>query len=134
MIQRGGNWSYLVKNFNLMVTEINERTQSDIAYVHSGYAPLSVRIIEHVNEWEKVAANFRGSEHEKFIGKVDQPNAVANLANNKRTHLVYFIGGCTFAEISAIRNQKNKDESFVVATSKLINSNSFLSSLFEETQ
>jgi hypothetical protein len=134
LYSRGGNWSYLVKNFNLMVTDIDERSQSDIAYVHSGYAPLSVRIIEHMNEWDKVASCFRGSEHEKFIGKVDQPNAVANLANNKRIHLVYFIGGCTFAEISAIRNQKHKDESFVVATSKLINSTSFLSSLFEEAQ
>jgi hypothetical protein len=115
-----------------MVNDIDERSQADIGYVHSGYAPLSIRLIEHLNEWDKVANYFRGTEH--VVGKVDQPNAVANLANNKRVHLVYFIGGCTFAEISALKNQKNKEESFVVATSKLINANTLLSSLFEETQ
>lgn len=115
-----------------MVTDIEERKQDDIGYVHSGYAPLSVRIIEHLNEWDKVANCFSGTEHDGYIKKVEQPGAVANLANNKRIHLVYFIGGCTFAEISAIRHQKNKDESFVVATSKLVNANTFLSSMFEE--
>jgi hypothetical protein len=118
-----------------MVNDIDERSQRDIGYVHSGYAPLSVRIIEHLNDWDKVARYFGGTEHDKFIGKVDQPNAVANMAGgNKKNHLVYFIGGCTFAELSAIKSQKNKDERFVVATSKLINANSFLSSLFEEAQ
>ncbi|KAL0482286.1 vacuolar protein sorting protein VPS33 [Acrasis kona] len=127
-----GTWPSIVKNFNLMVSGSDDKKKQDISYTHSGYAPLSVRIIEHINDWDRVASNFKGTEHEGFIGRAEQPNAVANLANNKRTHLVYFIGGCTFAEISAIKNQRNKDERFVVATTKLINSETFLASMFEQ--
>ena len=48
--------------------------------------------------------------------------------------LVYFLGGCTHAEVSALRflaQQENSPTDFVIATTKLINGRSFLESLYE---
>ena len=49
----------------------------------------------------------------------------------KRT-LVVFIGGCTFAEIAALRflsQQEDATTEYMVATTSIINGNSFLDSL-----
>lgn len=40
------NYSYLRKALRLIVDEVNEQNPSDIAYVYSGYAPLSVRLVQ----------------------------------------------------------------------------------------
>ena len=51
---------------------------------------------------------------------------------NRRTVLVVFIGGVTFAEISALRfmsSQGGLNCNFIVMTTKLINGNSLLKSL-----
>ena len=42
--------------------------------------------------------------------------------------LVYFVGGCTFAEVAAVRflNKLFKDKQFVVATTQIINGDNLL--------
>ena len=47
--------------------------------------------------------------------------------------LVFFIGGCTYTEISAIRflHKQQGNQDFVIATTKLINGSSLLKSLVE---
>lgn len=50
-----------------------------------------------------------------------------------KTVLVFFIGGCTFAEISALRFLSQQEENnceFIIATTKIINGKSFLESLW----
>lgn len=42
------NYAYLRKALRLIVEEVNEQDPDDIAYVYSGYAPLSVRLIQCV--------------------------------------------------------------------------------------
>lgn len=42
------NYNYLRKALHLIVDEVNETEPNDIAYVYSGYAPLSVRLIQCV--------------------------------------------------------------------------------------
>lgn len=44
----GNNFAYWRKQLRLWVEEIDEKDPNDIAYVHSGYAPLSVRIVQCV--------------------------------------------------------------------------------------
>ena len=44
------SYNQIRKAFNLVVDEINERTPDDIAYVYSGYAPLSVRLTQCIFE------------------------------------------------------------------------------------
>lgn len=50
-----------------------------------------------------------------------------------RVILVFFLGGCTFAEISALRflAQEDQNVEFIIATTKLINKNTFLDSFLE---
>lgn len=53
-----------------------------------------------------------------------------------RTVLVFFIGGCTFAEISALRFMSQQEENnyeFFVGTTKIINGRTFLKSLWPFT-
>ncbi len=40
------NYNYLRKVLRLIMDEVNEQDPNDIAYVYSGYAPLSVRVIQ----------------------------------------------------------------------------------------
>ncbi|KAI1310459.1 Sec1-like protein [Xylaria venustula] len=42
------NYTYLRKQLRLIVDEVNEHDPDDIAYVYSGYAPLSVRLVQCV--------------------------------------------------------------------------------------
>lgn len=42
------NYQYLRKALHLIVDEVNESAPDDIAYVYSGYAPLSVRLVQAV--------------------------------------------------------------------------------------
>ena len=42
------NYAYLRKALRLIVEEVNEQDPNDIAYVYSGYAPLSVRLVQCV--------------------------------------------------------------------------------------
>lgn len=42
------NYTYLRKSLRLIVNEVDEQNPDDIAYVYSGYAPLSVRIVQCV--------------------------------------------------------------------------------------
>merc|ERR1712142_1050918 len=49
--------------------------------------------------------------------------------------LVLFLGGCTFAEVSALRflsQQEEANTEFMVATTSVINGNSFIKSLMTE--
>lgn len=52
-----------------------------------------------------------------------------------RVILVFFIGGCTYHEISALRSISQMEDSnveFVILTTKLINGTTFIETLMEE--
>lgn len=42
------NYNYLRRVLRLVVDEINEQNPNDIAYVYSGYAPLTVRLVQSI--------------------------------------------------------------------------------------
>ncbi|KAI3886744.1 hypothetical protein MKX03_006887, partial [Papaver bracteatum] len=45
---RGNNWLTIKRALNLVVEDSNDTANpNDIAYVFSGYAPLSVRLVQH---------------------------------------------------------------------------------------
>jgi hypothetical protein len=50
------NYNYLRKTLHLIVDEVNEQDPNDIAYVYSGYAPLSIRLIQCVLQKQYVAS------------------------------------------------------------------------------
>ncbi|KAL2154901.1 hypothetical protein VTH82DRAFT_3577 [Thermothelomyces myriococcoides] len=55
------NYTYLRKQLRLIVDEVNEHDPNDIAYVYSGYAPLSVRLIQCVLQKQYLFSITRGN-------------------------------------------------------------------------
>ncbi|KAI4250795.1 MAG: hypothetical protein LQ352_005239, partial [Teloschistes flavicans] len=54
------NYAALRKSMRLIVDEVNEQDPNDIAYVYSGYAPLSVRLVQAVVQKQHLLALTRG--------------------------------------------------------------------------
>ncbi|KAI8394045.1 Sec1-like protein [Radiomyces spectabilis] len=171
----------------LIVDDVDEFNPNDISYVYSGYAPLSVRLIQcalkkigntSVNSGVSTAsllsymgggssANFnsdkgpnpksqgngwRGYEDilKQLPGKsfeIQQtveygPETNAALARARRhglqhgkTTIIFFLGGCTHTEVSAIRLLAQHDEGrdYLIATTQMINGNTFLEPVLQGT-
>jgi hypothetical protein len=54
------NYTYLRKALRLIVDEVNEHDPNDIAYVYSGYAPLSVRLVQCILQKQYLISITRG--------------------------------------------------------------------------
>ena len=136
------------KSLELVVEDVHEQNPNDIAYAYSGYAPLSVRLAQFLSRqsgWhglEEVLRQLPGPtvEEAQFVPpallKKSQSGQGGSSGGDgpSKVTLVYFLGGCTHAEVSALRflaQQENSPTDFVIATTKLINGRSFLESLYE---
>ncbi|XP_076230818.1 vacuolar protein sorting-associated protein 33A [Calliopsis andreniformis] len=147
--QSARQYAVLRKALRLTVEDESEVAPKDISYVHSIYAPLSVRLAEQLvqpNGWQglndvmgllpgptisNVPCNVVSSGRRNSITSEDSNSEPPKLV------MVFFIGGCTFAEISALRflsQQEDLNVEFVVCTTKLINGNTFLKSLMENVE
>ncbi|XP_002010896.3 vacuolar protein sorting-associated protein 33A [Drosophila mojavensis] len=140
-------YAVLRKTLHLTVDDSVEINPKDISYVHSFYAPLTARLVEHSLKplgWQTLKSqinNLPGPTFEDFqvqligIGgrhAVGATPSETSLMHAKRVVLVFFVGGCTFAEIAALRflaAQEDNNVEFVIATTKVINKHSFLDSL-----
>ncbi|CAK4030792.1 Vacuolar sorting-associated 33A [Lecanosticta acicola] len=130
--QTATDWNAVRKSFQLWTDEVQESDPEDIAYVFSGYAPLSVRLVQcilqkpalHqlVNAKNAPAApggtGWKGFEDS--LGKirgatvdVSQKGSDADASHARKTlrgskegpkiTVVFFLGGVTYAEIAALR-------------------------------
>jgi len=54
------NYTYLRKALRLIVDEVNEHDPNDIAYVYSGYAPLSIRLVQCILQKQYLTSITRG--------------------------------------------------------------------------
>lgn len=149
----------LRKALHLTVEDTSEINPTDVSYVHSGYAPLSVRIIE------KLMKNDGWKQLQDLLGLLPGPtfednpivfNQQNQSSDSPTVVLVLFIGGCTYAEvifkcvlfellflvcfcvqISALRHLSQMEDSnveFIIATTKLINGKTFLSNIINVDQ
>lgn len=128
-------YTVLRKALHLTMENTSEINPTDISYVHSIYAPLSIRLAEHVtkNGGLKQLQDVLGLLPGPTLDETTSVNSVPNT-DSPITVLVFFIGGCTFAEISALRflsQQEDSNVEFVIATTKLINGTSFINSIIE---
>lgn len=147
-VQSGSrSYNILRKTLNLTVEDFQEVAPKDISYVHSFYAPLSIRIIEYSLKplgWSGLndilscipEPTFEDYQLQNIssTGRRDSLTSEISQSDIPRVILVFFVGGCTFAEISALRFLSQQDENnveFVIATTKIINKNSFLSSVID---
>ncbi|KAK7968997.1 vacuolar sorting [Apiospora saccharicola] len=55
------NYTYLRKQLRLIVDEVNEHDPNDIAYVYSGYAPLSIRLVQCILQKQYMLSITRGN-------------------------------------------------------------------------
>lgn len=124
------NYAYLRKELRLIFDDVNEADPNDIAYVFSGYAPLSIRIIQCILQksylqtlhrtplpltpsstgwqgFEDILKSAKGPTFNIVQKAIDEKAAKARtqLAGTAgwKTIFVFFLGGVTFAEIAAMR-------------------------------
>eukprot|EP00054_Salpingoeca_dolichothecata_P011070 m.61555 g.61555 ORF g.61555 m.61555 type:complete len:360 (-) comp19285_c0_seq3:221-1300(-) len=147
--QAGKNaYPYLLKSLNL-VSEEEEQPQTggspkDISYVYSGYAPLSVRLVQELvqpgstRSMEEVFKLIPGPTFEKQqkLPPGLKPKGFSDGKSGRQpVTLVFFVGGCTFAEIAAIRFLKQQSfagNDYVVATTGMINGRTLLESVSKQ--
>ncbi|BDD60852.1 hypothetical protein MAP00_005946 [Monascus purpureus] len=54
------NYSYLRKNLQLVIEEVSEKDPKDISYVYSGFAPLSVRLVQCILQKPYILSLVKG--------------------------------------------------------------------------
>ena len=130
--QTATDWNAIRKSLSLWVDEVEEQDPNDIAYVFSGYAPLSVRLVQCILQksylfnlgnprpgataptgtgwkgFEDSLSRIRGATVDitQKGSDVDASHARKTLRGSKegpRISIVFFLGGVTYAEIAALR-------------------------------
>uniref|UniRef100_A0A4W3HZ19 VPS33B late endosome and lysosome associated n=1 Tax=Callorhinchus milii TaxID=7868 RepID=A0A4W3HZ19_CALMI len=137
-LARKSHFRALSKKLNLIPRieeEYDLRVPRDMAYIFGGaYIPMGCRIIEQVLEhdsWtglEDVTRLLNGNE---FISTEGSSDTSAS-SSAQRLILLFFLGGCTFSEIAALRFLgKEKGWKFVFVTTAITNSARMLESMLE---
>ncbi|KAI5707103.1 vacuolar protein sorting-associated protein 33A isoform X1 [Diaphorina citri] len=140
--QNSGTRQYtlLRKMMRLTVEDSSELAPADINFVHSIYAPLSIRLVQRLTREPSIIpqdllALLPGAVLEETQTTTSsRRNSTTSTTENTNVVVVFFIGGCTYAEISALRFLSQQEENnieYIVATTKLINGDSFIKSLME---
>ncbi|TFK77545.1 Sec1-like protein [Pluteus cervinus] len=173
-------FSGLRKSLRLLIDDTPEaldEVENDISFVYSGYAPISIRLVQCVAqkggvlsnpaEKEKPANQTNDGQGKGLSGKVQAhpivgwkgfedvlvtiPGEAVDIAlrgsgesstispissllrgrEQATTTVVFFLGGCTYTEIAALRwvGRQNRGRKFLVATTGIISGNSLMESL-----
>ncbi|CDO99780.1 unnamed protein product [Coffea canephora] len=145
-----GNWITIKRALQLVVEDTDTANPNDISYVFSGYAPLSIRLVQHAirSGWrplEDILKLLPGPHTEtKRSGYVggsydNISSSVLNLAKvgdgRRSLVLVVFVGGVTFAEIAALRflsSQEGMAYDLIIGTTKIINGQTLIEPFVEK--
>ncbi|GAA5858455.1 hypothetical protein JCM8547_007314 [Rhodosporidiobolus lusitaniae] len=149
------------KPLRLIVDDVDEQNPHDMSYVFSGYAPLSVRLVQcalggsgskmangggaegvglsgpsGLNGWkgiEEIVKALPGETVDEWQ-KTDEASQRRQAAGELPTTIVCFLGGITYAEISAIRhlNRQTPSRHLLVVTTDTVTGASLLTSLMTE--
>ncbi|KAI5810690.1 Sec1-like protein [Pyronema omphalodes] len=156
------SYTNLRKPLRLIVDEVNEHEPDDISYVYSGYAPLSIRLVQCVVQKPLMTATVKGrrgedgtnagvnagavgwrgfedilksvkgttfDEPQRGEEKAVRARNILNGQNDKKVTVVFFLGGCTFTEISALRfigRREDAKRQIVIGTTAIINGNNIM--------
>lgn len=153
VLPRRGNLSTALKRFQLL-PEIgdagyNIREPKDPAFVFGGaYIPLICQLLENCvlgttkkngpplltpQEIMKLLPGPNFKRKQAFLSP-DIPNNITNKPQSERSILIFFIGGVTFAEITALRFMaKQRNIKIAVGTTSIINGNKLIESLFPKS-
>ncbi|KAK7503562.1 hypothetical protein BaRGS_00005101 [Batillaria attramentaria] len=122
--------------------DVDLRNPSDLSYVFGGaYSPLTVKIVEYMIQRESlqtfddIGRMIPGGIHTEVkyrpgakLASKTGPSPVS--PQSLKTVLVYFLGGCTFAEIAALRLLAQRE--IIIATTALITGHSLLDQVTEK--
>ncbi|XP_042494263.1 vacuolar protein-sorting-associated protein 33 homolog [Macadamia integrifolia] len=144
------NWPTIKRALQLIVEDTDTANPNDIAYVFSGYAPLSIRLVQHAvrSGWrpiEEILKLLPGPHLESKRGGYSNSSSINTIPGtsgnvDKVAHgqrslvLVVFIGGVTFAEISALRflsAQEGMAYDFIIGTTKIVNGRSLVETFID---
>ncbi|XP_026314252.1 vacuolar protein sorting-associated protein 33A [Hyposmocoma kahamanoa] len=142
-----GSRQYNVLRKTLHLTMDESDLEREKSYLSSKYTPLTVRLSEHIAKnkgWsgiQDVLNLLPGptvDELQTLQPRMARRNSISSdnssSAETPRVILVFFLGGCTYNEISALRSISQQEDSnveFVILTTKLINGNTFVESLMD---
>jgi vacuolar protein sorting-associated protein 33A len=149
----------LRKSLILIHPEVNTLEPDDVSYVSSGYAPLSVRLVQAaIQGWTKSRADvwkdlpgrcvdveptWPPQELSHLLQTQSKPKpSLGEMAktafahtNRKPVLMVFFVGGISYMEIAALRFL-SKRQSFpyriIMITTKIVNGNTMLQQTLEE--
>ncbi|WFD31408.1 Vacuolar protein-sorting-associated protein 33 [Malassezia sp. CBS 17886] len=141
------------KVLRLIDDDVDERAPDDISYVFSGYAPLSVRLVQALCQ-HPIARAPRGARADRTqptapvsgwdavddavrhlpganVDVAQADGAFARDTDAVRTTVVFFLGGVTYAEIAALRllSRQQQSRRFLIAATSIVNGNTLLSGL-----
>jgi len=123
-----------------LIVDVNDADPTDFSYVYSGYAPLSVRVIQaavqpKLGGWKSIEDVLKLLPGPAF--EETQSKATLSATTGRPVVVVYFIGGVTYAEIAALRFlglMEDCRKKFVIATTKIITGDTILDSVSEKTE
>ncbi|TEB38635.1 ATP binding protein [Coprinellus micaceus] len=168
-------FSLVRKSLRLLIDdnpEALEEVENDIGFVYSGWAPISIRLVQCIaqkggvlsnpaekekpadeqskSSIEKVQAHpivgWKGFEdivstlpgetvevaqrHDE-TGSALPPMSASPIKEQTSTTVVFFLGGCTYTEIAALRwvGRQNKGRRFLIATTGIVSGASLVESL-----
>eukprot|EP00088_Acartia_fossae_P005844 TRINITY_DN12644_c0_g1_i2.p1 TRINITY_DN12644_c0_g1~~TRINITY_DN12644_c0_g1_i2.p1 ORF type:complete len:625 (+),score=133.75 TRINITY_DN12644_c0_g1_i2:46-1875(+) len=132
----------LRKRLNLISDIVDEQNPTDIAYVHSVYAPLSVRLVQQLEKpgWRNIRDILDILPGTSFEDTQQIPTHLKNISrpdDQPKVVLVMFVGGCTMAEIAALRflsQQEDKNVEYLIGTTSIITGSNLLQSLQTDLQ
>ena len=147
------NSLHLPVNLRLINESVNVMSPNDVAFVSSGYAPMSVRLVQSIyssslqyllrpvlemtQRREPIALHMKGGEASADRQENDGPallsaSSLTSTVCGKKVMVCYYIGGVTHMEIAALRFLSD-DPSFpfriIVCTTKLTNGDALLREL-----
>lgn len=149
------NYANVRKQLRLIVDEVDEQNPDDISYVYSGFAPLSIRLVQCVLQKSALAPQKRGAvdpyaglsgwrgfedmlrnvkgktfdEVQRGEDKAVRAKMMLQGYNERKVTVVFFLGGVTFAEIAALRFVASGDpgREFLICTTSIVNGDGVVS-------
>ena len=120
------------KKLKLIYEDVNLNEPNDISYSYSGYAPISIRLVEKAitKGWKSIEDVLYKLPGGEYYYPKDEREMIKET-NDIKYFLLVFIGGITYGELSAIRylNKKFKNKKFVILTTGMINYKKLFNSL-----
>eukprot|EP01155_Anaeramoeba_flamelloides_P050180 Anaeramoba_flamelloidesc41889_g2_i2.p2 GENE.c41889_g2_i2~~c41889_g2_i2.p2 ORF type:complete len:193 (-),score=61.01 c41889_g2_i2:42-620(-) len=130
---------------SLDLIDENYENTKHFSSVHSGYAPQIIKLVQilfNSNQGYNVFKDLANNFYTPDVGRKRQEisiQAKEEMKENTEKHvcMVFFVGGVTFAEISAIRILNQMEQTgvhFVIGTTHITNGNKIIESTFEKVE